>query len=316
MTTNFEYKKILLTGGSGMVGRNFIENKKSKNYILISPTRKELNLLNYEKVNSFILKTKPDLIVHAAGRVGGIQANIREPFLFLKENADMGRNIILAAKNQNIKNLINLSSSCVYPKNLDIPLKEDFILTGPLEPTNEGYAIAKIFVQKLCTFINKENIDFNYKTLIPCNLFGKYDDFNLNSGHLIPNIIKKIHDAKLNKKNKVTIWGDGSVRREFMYVNDLIDFLYYSFEKFKKMPEVINVGLGKDCSVLDYYKIVAKCFDWKGTFEFDLSKPVGQKQKLVSLIRLKNFGWSNKISIEKGISETIKYYLESNENVS
>ena len=166
MTTNFEYKKILLTGGTGMVGRNFIENKNSKNYHLISPTRKELNLLNFENVNSFISKTKPDLIIHAAGRVGGIQANIREPFLFLQENADMGRNIILAAKNQNIKNLINLSSSCVYPKNMDISLKEDFILTGPLEPTNEGYAIAKIFVQKLCTFINRENFVFWYPTKI------------------------------------------------------------------------------------------------------------------------------------------------------
>ncbi len=298
-----------------MVGRNFIENELSKNYNLIAPTKKELNLLDFEKVNSFISKNKLDLIIHAAGRVGGIQANIREPLLFLQENAEMGKNLVLAAKKQKIKHLINLSSSCIYPKNMEIPLEEDLVLTGPLEPTNEGYALAKIFVQKLCNYINKENIGLKYKTIIPCNLYGKYDDFNLNSGHLLPNIINKIHNAKLKNENITTIWGDGSVRREFMYVKDLIDCLYYSIENFLEMPEVMNVGVGKDYSVLDYYKIVAKSFGWKGSFDFDISKPVGQKQKLVSIKKLKNFGWKSKFSLKKGIDETIKYYLESNKNV-
>ena len=315
MKMNSQQNKILITGGSGMVGRNFIENKQAKSYDILSPSSKDLNLLDFEKVDLFISKNKPDLIIHAAGRVGGIQANIREPFLFLQENADMGRNIVLAAKKQNIKNLINLSSSCVYPKNMDIPLKEDFILTGPLEPTNEGYAIAKIFVQKLCTYINKENLDYNFKTLIPCNLFGKYDDFDLNSGHLIPNIINKIHQAKLKNDDKVTIWGDGTVRREFMYVNDLIDCLYYSIKNFSKMPDVMNVGIGKDFSVLDYYKIVAKNLNWKGNFQLDMTKPVGQKQKLVSIKKLNKFGWTSKTSLQKSIHETIRYYLERYENV-
>ena len=315
MTINFQQKKILITGGSGMVGRNFIENKGSKNYHLIAPTRKELNLLEFEKVSSFISKNRIDLIIHAAGRVGGIQANNREPLLFLQDNAEMGKNIVFAAKKQKIKNLINLSSSCIYPKNVGTPLKENFVLTGPLEPTNEGYAIAKIFVQKLCTYINKENIDLKYKTIIPCNLYGKYDDFSLDSGHLLSNIINKIYNAKLNNLDKVIIWGNGSVRREFMYVGDLVDFLYYSIENFFEMPEIMNVGVGKDYSVLDYYKIVAKNFGWNGSFDFDISKPVGQKQKLVSVKKLTKFGWKSKVSLKKGIDETIKYYLESNKNV-
>lgn len=315
LNDNIRQKKILITGGSGMVGRNFIESNKSQNFNIIAPTSKELNLLDFDKVNKYLSLENPDIIIHAAGRVGGIQANMREPLLFLQENADMGRNVVLAAKQQNIKNLLNLSSSCVYPKNMEIALEEDFILTGPLEPTNEGYALAKIFVQKLCTYINRENPDYKYKTIIPCNLFGRFDDFNLNSGHLLPNIINKIHHAKLNDMDKVLIWGDGSVRREFMYVNDLIDCLYYSIENFLEMPEVMNVGIGKDYSVLDYYKIVAKCFGWDGSFEFDISKPVGQKQKLVSIERLKKFGWKSKFTLKTGVNETIKYYLESNKNV-
>ena len=205
----------------------------------------------------------------------------------------MGKNIVLAAKKHKIKHLINLSSSCIYPKNIGTPLKENFVLTGPLEPTNEGYAIAKIFVQKLCTYINRKDFGLKYKTIIPCNLYVKYDDFSLNSGHLLPNIINKIHNAKLKNENVVMIWGDGSVRREFMYVNDLIDCLYYSIENFLKMPELMNVGMGKDYSVLDYYKIVAKSFGWEGSFDFDMSKPVGQKQKLVSIERLKKI-WLEK----------------------
>lgn len=308
--------KILITGGTGMVGKNFLENQQSQNYNILAPTREELDLLDFEKINTYLSNKKPDFIIHAAGRVGGIQANIKDPLCFLLENADMGKNLVLGAKNQNIKKLINLSSSCVYPKNKKVKHEENSILTGPLEPTNEGYALAKIFVQKVCNYINAHNPEIFYKTIIPCNLFGKYDDFNLNSGHLLPNIINKIHNAKINNKNKVIIWGDGSVRREFMYVNDLIDFLYYSIKNFSQMPEVINVGIGKDYSVLDYYNMVAKCLDWKGTFEFDKTKPVGQKQKLISVKRLKKFGWKNKTSIKIATKETVKHYIESYKYVS
>ena len=311
MKDNYNIKKILITGGSGMVGRNFFEHNKSKKYFILKPTRTEMNLTNIQEVNNYLSKNKPDIIIHAAARVGGIKANIKNPVSFLCENVDMGKNLLLAAKEQNITKLINLSSSCVYPKNMEVPLEEEFILSGSLEPTNEAYAIGKIFTQKLCSYINNEFAGFSYKTLIPCNLFGKYDNFDLETGHLLPNIINKIYNAKHNKENKVTIWGDGSVKREFMYVNDLIDCIYYSIENFSKMPEIMNVGVGKDCSVLDYYNIIAKSFGWEGSFNFDMTKPVGQKQKLVSIKKLNNFGWKSKISLQNAIDETINYYIES-----
>ena len=315
MKDNYKIKKILITGGSGMVGRNFFEHNKSKNYSILNPNRTEMNLLNFQEVDNYLLKNKPDIIIHAAARVGGIQANIKNPVLFLCENTDMGKNLLLAAKKQNISKIINLSSSCVYPKNMDVPLEENFIFSGSLEPTNEAYAIGKIFTQKLCSFINKECIGFSYKTLIPCNLFGKYDNFDLETGHLLPNIINKIYNAKLNKQNKVTIWGDGSVKREFMFVNDLVDCIHYSIENFSQMPETMNVGIGKDLSVLEYYNIIAKSFKWNGSFEFDTTKPVGQKQKLVSVKKLNKFGWKSKISLQQGLEETIKFYQETHKNV-
>ena len=294
-----------------MVGRNFFEHNKSKKYDILNPNRTEMNLLNFQEIKNYLLKNKPDIIIHAAARVGGIQANIKNPVSFLCENVDMGKNILLAAKEQKITKIINLSSSCVYPKNMEVPLEEEFILSGSLEPTNEAYAIGKLFTQKLCSYINKEFPGFSYKTLIPCNLFGKYDNFDLDTGHLLPNIINKIHHAKLNKKNKVTIWGDGSVKREFMYVNDLIDCIYYSIENFSQLPEIMNVGVGEDYSVLDYYSFIAKSFEWEGSFEFDMNKPVGQKQKLVSVKKLNNFGWKSKTLLQNAINETIKHYLES-----
>ena len=311
MKVNHNIKTILITGGSGMVGRNFFEHHKSKKYSILKPSRTEMNLLNIQDVNSYLSKNKPDLIIHAAARIGGIQANIKNPVSFLCENVDMGKNLLLSAKEQNISKIINLSSSCIYPKNMEVPLEEDFILSGLLEPTNEAYAIGKIFTLKLCSYINKEFNDFSYKTLVPCNLFGKYDNFDLETGHLIPNIINKIHHAKLNKKNKVTIWGDGSVKREFMYVKELIDCIYYSIEHFSQMPEIMNVGVDKDYSVLDYYNIIAKSFEWEGSFDFDMTKPVGQKQKLVSVKKLNKFGWKSKISLQNAIDETINYYIES-----
>tara|TARA_B110000977_G_C10992621_1_gene460537 strand:+ start:203 stop:1153 length:951 start_codon:yes stop_codon:yes gene_type:complete len=315
MATITKIKKILITGGSGMVGKNFLEHKDIYNFIVLYPSSDEVNLLNFDQVDSYLKANQPDLIIHAAGRVGGILANIKSPVAFLNENTDMGKNILLAAKKNQIKNLINLSSSCVYPRNINIPLEEEIILTGELEPTNEAYAIGKIHTQKLCQYINQEDNSYLYKTLIPCNLFGRYDNFNLETGHLLPNIINKINIAKQNKEQEVLIWGDGSVRREFMYTSDLIDCLFYSIYNFHNLPFVMNVGIGHDYSVLDYYKTVAEAFSWNGNFKFDLSKPVGQQQKLVSTSKLNKFGWQSKTSLKKAIKETINFFSEGNNNV-
>jgi nucleoside-diphosphate-sugar epimerase len=308
-------KSVLITGGSGLVGKNFMEHAETKNYTIFSPSHAEVDLLEFEQINNFLKDKKPDLIIHAAGIVGGIQANIKNPIKFLIQNTDMGKNLLLAAKKQNVKRLINLSSSCVYPKNYDKPLYEELILSGELEPTNEAYAIAKIFIQKLCSYINSENNSFLYKTLIPCNLFGRFDNFDLETGHLLPNIINKIYNAKKNGSKEVHVWGNGSVRREFMYAADLADFLFYCIKNFEIIPSTLNVGIGHDYSVLDYYKAVAKSLSWKGTFVFDLSKPVGQKQKTVSIEKLKKTGWYSSTSLDKAIGSTIKYFVEEHQNV-
>ena len=303
--------KILLTGGNGMVGKNLLAYSTKFEYTFLAPNSKELNLLNYNDVYSYIKKHQPDFIIHAAGLVGGIQANIKHPVDFLVKNTDMGRNIILAAKENNIQKLLNLSSSCMYPKNAINPLQENSILKGELEPTNEGYALAKIFATKLCEYIHTENNYFQYKTVIPCNLYGKYDKFSPKNSHMIPAVIKKIIDAKENKDASVTIWGDGSARREFMYAEDLADFIFYAIDNFNTIPQNLNVGLGKDYSIKEYYSIIAKVNEFKGSFVYDTSKPTGMKQKLVDTTNLEKFGWKHTTTLEEGIQKTVQFYKEN-----
>jgi GDP-L-fucose synthase len=300
--------KILITGANGMVGRNIIEHKDISKFDLLVPNRKELNLLNYSDVEKYIKKSAPDFIIHAAGKVGGIQDNIAHPVSFLIENLDMGRNVIMAAKINNVKNLINLSSSCMYPREAKNPLSEDMILKGELEPTNEGYAIAKIMSTRLCEYINKEDNSFNYKTIIPCNLYGRFDKFEPNHSHMIPAVIKKIDDAKMKGLNEIDIWGDGKARREFMYAGDLADFILYSISNFSRMPQNINIGLGHDYTINEYYKIIAEVIGYNGKFNHDLTKPIGMKQKLIDDTQLRNFGWKYKTSLFDGIEKTFEYY--------
>ena len=302
-------KIILLTGGSGMVGSNIINHNFSQNYKILSPTSSNLNLLNYKDIEDYIAFNKPELIIHTAGIVGGIKANINYPVKFLVNNMQMGLNILMASKTQKIKKFINLSSSCMYPRNAKNPLSEDLLLKGELEPTNEGYALAKVTSTRLCEYITKEDSSFLYKTVIPCNLYGKYDDFNYESSHMIPGVIRKIYDAKNKNLEFVNIWGDGLARREFMYAADIADFIYYAVENFVKMPQNINVGLGLDYSIIEYYKIIADVIGYKGKFNHDMSKPTGMKKKLIDIKRLNKFGWSHRTSLELGIKKTYDYFL-------
>jgi GDP-L-fucose synthase len=303
-------KIILLTGGSGMVGSNIINHNFSQNYKILSPTSSDLNLLNYKDLEDYIKFNKPELVIHAAGIVGGIKANINYPVKFLVDNMQMGLNILMASKTQKVKKFINFSSSCMYPKNARNPLLEDSILKGELESTNEGYALSKITSTRLCEYISREDSSFLYKTVIPCNLYGKYDDFSYENSHMIPGVIKKIHDAKNKNLEFVNIWGDGLARREFMYAADIADFIYYAVENFNKMPQNINVGLGLDYSIIEYYKIIADVIGYKGKFNHDMTKPTGMKRKLIDDQRLSEFGWSHQTSLETGIKETYKYFLD------
>lgn len=226
----------------------------------------------------------------------------------------MGINLLTAAKDNNIRKLLNLGSSCMYPKDCDSGLTEDMILTGELESTNEGYALAKITSAKLCEYINREDSEFQYKTAIPCNLYGKYDKFDENNSHMIPAVIKKIVTAIETGKSEVEIWGDGEARREFMYAEDLADFIFYTINNFTKMPQNINVGLGQDYTITEYYKVIAKILGYKGTFVYDKSKPVGMRRKLIDNTLLSEFGWSNKVDLESGISKTCQYFLNEKNN--
>ncbi len=300
--------KILLTGSNGMVGKNILAHNSAINYNFLTPSSKDLNLLNYQDVKKYIAIHQPDFVIHAAGKVGGIQANIKEPVSFLVDNIDMGRNIIMAAKSNNIKNLLNLSSSCMYPRNVENPLSESLILKGELEPTNEGYAIAKIMSTRLCEYIVKEDDSKNYKTVIPCNLYGKYDKFDPQNSHMIPAVISKIYQAILTDSREISIWGDGKSRREFMYTEDLADFIFYAITNFDKMPQNINVGLGHDYSINNYYSEIAKVLGYKGKFTHDLTKPTGMKQKLIDDTKLKEFGWKSKTNLTEGLRKTVDYY--------
>lgn len=293
-----------------MVGRNILDHPIAGQFRFLVPTSAELDLRNFSKVQEYVSFNKPDFVIHAAGLVGGIQANMAKPVDFLIENIDLGRNIILASRNAGVKKLLNLSSSCMYPRNATNPLSEDLILTGELEPTNEGYALAKIFAMRLCEYIHKEDNSFNYKTFIPCNLYGRFDKFDPKHSHLIPAIIHKVHLAKLNQEESVEIWGDGSARREFMYAGDLADAMMRAVMSFDSTPGLMNLGLGFDYSINEYYEAVAKIVGWSGSFSHDLSKPVGMKQKLVSTSRQKNWGWRPTTSLEEGIAKTYDYYLK------
>jgi len=302
--------KILLTGSRGMVGCNIIEHSGAHNHVILSPTSTELNLLDAESVQNYISVNKPDMVIHAAGIVGGIQANMAQPVKFLVDNMQMGLNILMSAKVCGVKKFMNLGSSCMYPRDASNPLSEDLILKGELEPTNEGYAIAKVASTRLCEYINREDKSYLFKTVIPCNLYGKYDKFDSEHSHMIPAVIRKINDAKKQNKKTVEIWGDGLARREFMYAADFTNFVYYAIDHFETMPQNINVGLGHDYTVNEYYQKIAKVVGYEGSFTHDLSRPTGMQQKLIDDTKLKNFGWKYQTTLDQGIQQAYDYFLE------
>ena len=302
--------KILITGGSGMVGKNLIEFlQKTSDYKLYYPKSSELNLLDKDNVEHYVKVGGFDAVIHCAGLVGGIQANIQSPFSFLNLNLQMGINLINAAVSFKIPRFINLGSSCMYPKDQDRKLEEKDILTGKLEPTNEGYAIAKIAVSKLVEYSAIE-YGQNYKTIIPCNLYGKYDKFDPENSHMIPAVIRKLHIAKSLNHN-AEIWGDGTARREFMYAEDLADFIKFSLENYDQLEPLTNVGLGYDYSIFEYYQTIADVVGFKGEFMFNHDKPSGMKRKLCSIKKQQSLGWKSNFTLREGLEKTYKFYLKN-----
>lgn len=297
-----------------MVGRNIREHPASAQYDIVAPGSDELDLTDFAATQRFMADTRPDVVVHSAGRVGGIQANIANPVDFLVTNTDLGRNVILAARKAGVSKLINLASSCMYPRHAPNPLSETLVLQGELEPTNEGYALAKIFATRLCEYINRENAQagnsvMRYKTLIPCNLYGRHDKFAPQHSHLIPAIIHKVHQAKVQHLAEVDIWGDGTARREFMYAGDLAGAVLQAVQDFSQLPDLINIGLGHDYSINEYYAAAAQVIGWSGRFVHDTTKPVGMKQKLVDITLQSTWGWTPVTALHSGIEKAYQYYL-------
>lgn len=305
--------RVFLTGGGGMVGRNILEHPLAGNWDFVAPGSRELNLADFEATRRFVADVRPDAVIHCAGLVGGIQANIAHPVDFLVVNVDLGRNVIMAAREAGVTRLLNLASSCMYPREAQNPLGEELILRGELEPTNEGYAIAKIFATRLCEYITRETPVNQYKTLIPCNLYGRHDKFDPKHSHLIPAIIHKVHQAKAGGLPSVEIWGDGTARREFMYAGDLADAVLHALSDFDKLPGLLNVGLGHDHSINDYYRAAAEVVGWSGEFVHDTSKPVGMKQKLVDIERQRTWGWRASTLLNQGIEKTYQFYLQDSQ---
>lgn len=296
-----------------MVGRNICALAKQLGHDILAPSKLELDLMDLSKLDDYVRNNRPDAIIHCAGLVGGIQANIARPFDFAYINSVLGLNIVKAALDNNVDRILNLGSSCMYPRNAQNPLSESDILQGELEPTNEGYAIAKVLTARLCDYANTQ-FGANFKTIIPCNLYGYWDKFDPNNSHMIPAVIRKIHEAKESGANRVEIWGDGTTKREFMLAEDLAEFCLYALNKFEDLEQLTNVGLGYDYSILEYYKTIADIVGFDGEFTFDLTKPSGMKQKLVSVEKTKQLGWQAKHTLEQGLQKTYQFYLREHCN--
>ena len=302
--------KILLTGSNGMVGKNILNHARAHSHKFYTPSRSELDLKDANAVNKTILDIQPDIIIHAAGKVGGIEANRTDPWGFMVENVSIGLNIVTAAKKAGVKRLLNLASSCIYPANQSGHLTEEMLLTGALEPTNEAYAIAKIATLKLCAYARDDTREINYKSVIPCNIFGPFDNFDQTSAHLLPAIIRKIHVAQHNGDRSVEIWGDGTARREFMFAGDLADAILECCERYDDLPPLMNLGTGVDYSILEYYEAAKRTIGWSGDFHFNLSRPTGMKRKVVNIEKQTAWGWRPSVTLDQGILQTYDAFLK------
>lgn len=301
-------RRLFVTGGGGLVGRNLLAHPGMADWQVLAPARADLDLEDAAALRGWLSRHRPDAVVHAAGLVGGIAANMAAPARYLAVNARIGLNLIEACRAAGIQVLINLSSSCVYPAALSRDLREEQILTGALEPTNEGYALAKIMAMRLIEYALRETPELGWRTLVPCNLYGPHDRFDPARAHLLPAIIHKLHRARAESAASVEIWGDGTARREFMYAPDLADAILRALADPHALPPVMNIGIGQDHAINDYYRIAAEVIGWHGRFTHDLSRPVGMAQKLLSVTRQRDWGWAPATGLRDGIAATSAWY--------
>ena len=304
--------KIYLAGHRGMVGAAIWRVLKKKGYSnLIGRTSKELDLRNQKAVFDFIKSEKPDVVIDAAARVGGILANNNYPFQFLMENMQIQNNLIDAAHKLDVKKFIFLGSSCIYPKLAPQPLKEEYLLTDSLEPTNEWYAIAKITGVKACQAIRKQ-FGKDFVSLMPTNLYGTHDNFDLETSHVLPAMIRKFHEAKENNNSAVTLWGSGTPMREFLFVDDMAASVVFALEN--ELPEYLyNVGTGIDITIKELAETIQKKVGHTGEIVWDSSKPDGTPRKLMDITKMHDLGWKHQVELEEGIEKTYQWFLTNND---
>lgn len=303
--------KIYVAGHRGLVGSALKRRLESKGYSnLILRTHKELDLANQQEVNEFFEREKPEYVFLAAAKVGGILANNTYPAEFIYENLMIEANIIHASYRYGVKKLLFLGSSCIYPKLAPQPLKEEYLLTGPLEETNEAYAIAKIAGIRLCKHYNQQ-YGTNFISVMPTNLYGPNDNFDLETSHVMPALIRKFYEAKINNEPEVIVWGTGKPLREFMHVNDMADACVYLMENYdySEIGEFVNIGVGEDVTISELVELIREIVGFEGKIKYDTSKPDGTPRKLMDVSRLNKLGWKAKISLKEGIRETYEWYI-------
>lgn len=304
---------IYIAGHKGMVGSAIWRTLHAKGYHnLIGASSIELDLREQAEVRDFLRKMKPDVIIDAAAKVGGIMANNDFPYQFLMENMQIQNNLISEAHKLGAKKFIFLGSSCIYPKLALQPLKEDYLLTGPLETTNEWYALSKISGIKLCQAIRKQ-FKKDFVSLMPTNLYGTHDNFDLNSSHVLPAMLRKFHEAKENDNASVILWGTGKPMREFLFVDDMAEAVVFALEN--QLPGYLyNVGTAEDITIKDLAAIIQKIVGHTGPIIWDESKPNGTPRKLLDVSKMHNIGWRHQVDLEQGIQKTYNWFLENIEN--
>jgi GDP-L-fucose synthase len=304
-----EESRTYVAGHRGLVGSAVVRALEGRGYRnLVLRSRAQLDLTDQAAVRGFFETERPDAVILAAARVGGIHANNTRPAQFIRDNLLIQDNVIESAYRTGVQKFVFLGSSCIYPKLAPQPIKEDYLLTGPLEPTNEWYAIAKIAGVKMCQAYRRE-FGFNAISLMPTNLYGPGDNFDLENSHVLPALIRRIHEAKLRGEPSVTVWGTGSPRREFLHVDDLAAAIVHLLQTYDAEP-IVNIGWGEDVSIKELAELIVSAIDYKGRLVFDVSRPDGTPRKLLDVTRLAGLGWRPQISLPAGIVSTYKWFTE------
>src|SRR2546429_734081 len=302
--------KIYVAGHSGLVGGALVRLLKARGFNnLITRSRAEVDLRDEQAVRDFFAEERPDLVILAAARVGGIKANIDAPVEFLIENLQIQNNVIRAAHEAGARKLLFLGSSCIYPKFAPQPIPESALLSGPLEPTNEPYAIAKIAGVKLCQAFARE-YGANFISVMPTNLYGPGDDFDLETSHALAALLRKAHEAKMSGAGEMIVWGTGVPRREFLHVDDLAAAVLFLLENYDS-PEIINVGCGEDISILELAELICDVVGFRGELKWDRSKPDGTPRKLLDISKIKKLGWQPTISLRDGVARRYEWFLQN-----